>query len=160
MPEGESAIDLQEVARRIARAIAEAEASPAKDKARSLVFRVGALRLSLPLTALKEVVLPPPSLSKVPRAPEAVLGIMNLRGRVVTVVDLWRALPPEIAGKAGATPPPPGQALDPGRILLLDRHHREIGLFVRAVDGIEPLTSAPSPVDPDALGRALESLVA
>ena len=89
--------DLVALARRIAQAIAVAEATPLESQRRVLVFRVGSLRLGLPLTSIREVVLPPAALSKVPRAPAALLGIMNLRGRVVAVVDLLHALPPGVA---------------------------------------------------------------
>src|SRR4051794_38869927 len=87
--------ELTELATRLAREIAQAEAAPPESQPRALVFRVGPLFLALPLTAVREVVLPPDRLSKVPRAPASLLGIMNLRGRVVTVVDLAHALPDE-----------------------------------------------------------------
>jgi purine-binding chemotaxis protein CheW len=155
-------VDLTEVATRIARAIAEAQAAPAESNPRALVFRVGPLRLALPLLALKEVLVPPPRLSRVPRAPAAVLGIMNLRGRVVVVVDLLHALPPDVSARAreAGTPAPPGQAFEDGRILLLERGRREIGLFVRAVDGIEPVSTAPALLDPEQVAAALEAIVA
>lgn len=157
--------DLVQVARRIARAIADAQAAPPETHARVLVFEVGALRLSLPLTSVREVVVPGP-LSRVPRAPAAVLGIMNLRGRVVAVVDLLHALPGELAEGAhgGRAPLPPGAALDGGRILLLERGRREIGLLVRQVVGIATLAEHPTSdhlplLDPDRLASAIEALV-
>lgn len=157
--------DLAQVAARIARAIAEAEASPADSHPRAMVFRVGRARLGLPLAAVREVLVPPPSLSTVPRAPAAVLGIMNLRGRVVAVVDLLHALPAEAAALAtlpGALPEPPGSRLADGRILLLDRGRREVGLLVAAVEGISELSAADAPpvLDPARLERILEALVA
>lgn len=127
---------LADVARRIARAIHDAEAVPAEERPRVLVFVAGGRRLCLPLRALREVVSPLP-LSIVPRAPEALLGIMNLRGRVVLVVDLVKVLPPELAPRGGVTP----STGDAGRILLLEQGGREVGLKVEGVEGIAALAS-------------------
>jgi purine-binding chemotaxis protein CheW len=73
------------------------------------------------------VVTPPDSFSRVPRAPKAVRGVMNLRGRVVTVVELGKLLGIDEA-------PQPNQ-----KIVLLDRGRRDIGLLVTDVEGIESI---------------------
>ena len=92
---------------------------------RHVIFRVEKERYGLPLTAVKEVVVPPERFTRVPRAPVAVTGVMNLRGRVVTVVELRQLLGlPE-----GPTPN--------GRVLLLERGRRDLGLLVTDVEGIE-----------------------
>lgn len=92
-----------------------------------MVFRVQKERYALPLAAVREVVNPPPSYGRVPKAPPAVRGVMNLRGRVVTVVELARLL--ELPSADGT-----GQ-----QILLLDRGRRDLGLLVSEVEGIESL---------------------
>ena len=101
---------------------------------RHVVFRVEKERYALPLSSVREVVAPPQSFSVVPRAPRAVKGVMNLRGRVVTVVELARLL--------GM-----GEELQPGqKVVLLDRGRRDLGLLVTDVEGIESierLTPAP-----------------
>ena len=76
---------------------------------RHVVFRLAAERFALPLEAVREVVLPQPPFARVPRASDAVRGVMNLRGRVVAVVDLAAARGPRAAaarggGRAGARP--------------------------------------------------------
>jgi purine-binding chemotaxis protein CheW len=94
---------------------------------RCIVFTVGdKLRYALPLQAVREVLLPGP-LSRVPRAPPALAGIMNHRGRVVTVADLG-----EMMGARGKTSPE-------ARLLLLDRGRRDLALRVFNVDGIRDL---------------------
>jgi purine-binding chemotaxis protein CheW len=94
---------------------------------RHVVFRVDKERYALPLTAVREVVVPPAQFTRVPRAPAPVRGVMNLRGRVVMVVEL-----------GGLLALPPGEQPG-GRILLLDRGRRDLGLLVTDVDGIESL---------------------
>ncbi|MFL5318198.1 MAG: chemotaxis protein CheW [Myxococcaceae bacterium] len=95
---------------------------------RHIVFRVEKERYALPLSSIREVVNPPSFFSRVPRAPKAVRGVMNLRGRVVTVVELSRLL--------GMEEEEPGAAQ---KIVLLDRGRRDIGLLVTDVEGIESI---------------------
>jgi purine-binding chemotaxis protein CheW len=95
---------------------------------RHVVFRLEKDRYALPLAAIREVVVPPSTFSRVPRAPPAIRGVINLRGRVVTVVELKLLL-----GLSGEEPPS-GQ-----KIVLLDRGRRDLGLLVSEVDGIETL---------------------
>lgn len=101
---------------------------------RHVIFRVEKERYGLPLAAVKEVVVPPERFTRVPRAPTAVAGVMNLRGRVVTVVELRQLL----GLPDGPTPP--------GRVVLLERGRKDLGLLVTDVEGIEAVervTTAP-----------------
>lgn len=101
---------------------------------RHVIFRVEKERYGLPLAAVKEVVVPPERFTRVPRAPAAVAGVMNLRGRVVTVVELRQLL----GLPDGSTPP--------GRVVLLERGRKDLGLLVTDVEGIEAVervTTAP-----------------
>jgi purine-binding chemotaxis protein CheW len=95
---------------------------------RHVIFRLEKDRYALPLSAIREVVAVPAKFSRVPRAPAHVRGIMNLRGRVVTVVELSALL------HADGSP----RELSVGtKVVLLDRGRRELGLLVTEVDGIE-----------------------
>jgi purine-binding chemotaxis protein CheW len=103
--------------------------APAPQSERQVVFRVGAERYALPLSAVREVVPPHPPFARVPRAGGAVRGVMNLRGRVVAVVDL--------AALVGLPPQPlvAGQ----GQVIILDREKRALGLLIGLVLGVEQL---------------------
>jgi purine-binding chemotaxis protein CheW len=103
---------------------------------RHVVFRLEKERFALPLAAVREVVVPPSSYSQVPRAPDAVRGVMNLRGRVVTVVELAPLI--ELSAATGQ-----GQ-----KIILLDRGRRDLGLLVTEVDGIELIEKVVPPPGP------------
>ncbi|HET6411134.1 MAG TPA: chemotaxis protein CheW [Anaeromyxobacter sp.] len=94
---------------------------------RHVVFRVGSERYALPLEAVREVVLPQPPFARVPRVSEAVPGVMNLRGRVLAVVDL--------AALVGL----PSQTLreGSGQVLVLDQGKRAVGVLIAGVQGVE-----------------------
>lgn len=112
---------------------------------RHVVFRIGSERYGLPLAAVREVVNPAP-MSVVPRAPRSVRGIMNLRGRVITIVDLETLL-------ALAPGRPSPEPLPQGKVVLLDRGRRDLGLLIGEVEGVHSLEEiAPAP------GEALPSI--
>jgi purine-binding chemotaxis protein CheW len=66
--------------------------------ARVVVCRVGADRFALPVAAVREVVATP-TVSRIPGAPLAVLGLANVRGTLVTAVS-----GPLLLGQSGRSP--------------------------------------------------------
>ena len=56
-----------------------------------LAFRLGDDVYAGPVSLIREILKPPP-LTPVPRAPFAVMGIVSVRGQLVTVIDLRRRL--------------------------------------------------------------------
>ena len=61
--------------------------TPDEDKRTYVLFRLGEERYALPVEAVTGVVRYEPPMT-VPRAPHSVMGVINLRGRVLPVVDL------------------------------------------------------------------------
>ena len=57
-----------------------------------VVFRLGAEEFGVPIANVQEIVRVPATLTHVPQSPSAVEGVINLRGAVLTVVDLRRRL--------------------------------------------------------------------
>ena len=57
---------------------------------RFVVFRLGDETYGLPIAAVEEVVRLPEPVTRVPRAPDFVEGVMSLRGRIVPLIDLRR----------------------------------------------------------------------
>jgi purine-binding chemotaxis protein CheW len=98
---------------------------------RHVLFSASGERFALPLSAVREVVLPQPPFARVPRASDAVRGAMNLRGRVLAVVDL--------AAMMGLEP----QRLEggQGQVVVLDRDKRGLGFLIGVVLGVEPFAS-------------------
>lgn len=91
-----------------------------------LGFRLGAEWLLAPQDEVREVI-PPPSLTRVPNARAWLLGIANVRGSLLTVVDLHQVL--------GQDPVPPQRAQ---RVLVLKSARLPIGFLVDEVSGYRP----------------------
>lgn len=106
------------------------------------VFQGGEDRFALPLEGLREVLRPLP-LKRVPLAPEGVRGLLNLRGRILPVLELRRLL--DLAPYAGPLPE---------RWLVLQTPGGE---WVLAVDGVEGILDIPAgawETPPENLGPA------
>lgn len=103
---------------------------------RFLVFRLADEHYGLPLEAVQEVARLPERLTRAPRAPAFVAGVMNLRGQVIPVIDQRQRF-----GVAGPAPP--------GRRVVIARVGELIaGFAVDAVSEILPVASdrlAPTP---------------
>ncbi|GAB4197606.1 MAG: hypothetical protein OHK0013_05960 [Sandaracinaceae bacterium] len=112
-----------------------------------LVFEIGRDRMALPLASVKEILKLAP-ITPVPRAQHDVLGILSVRGRITTVLDLRRRL--------GLAEGAPSRS---SRILLVDRQDEVVGLRVDAVT--EVLRLRTSEIEPaDLIGAGLSEHVA
>jgi purine-binding chemotaxis protein CheW len=74
-----------------------------------------------PLSAVREILVPPP-LTEVPRAPEHFLGVITVRGQIITLIDLPKMLHLEVE-----------QTEAYGRVLLVDNGEELIGVAVDRV---------------------------
>ncbi|MFW6051202.1 MAG: chemotaxis protein CheW [Myxococcota bacterium] len=83
-----------------------------------LGFALSQESYALPLSTIREILKPPP-ITEVPRAPADVPGIISVRGRIITVVDLARRLRLPESRRGRKT-----------RILLVDAGVEVIGLLV------------------------------
>ena len=135
---------------------------------RAVICQHGGQRFALPLSAVRRVT-EVSVLARVPRAPPALLGVMNNGGRVACIIDLG----PLVGLKARPARPE-------GRVVLLQRARGEVGLYVSEVYGIEQLPDDAKPlperqgaalmqlelaegpvklIDPELLARAIDNLV-
>jgi purine-binding chemotaxis protein CheW len=113
--------------------VTESDASPggtvpgaAPVQGRLLLFHAGGRTFAVPAQKVREVV-PFGRPVRLPGAPSHVLGIVNLRGTVVTVIDLARRLGLDVVQS------------DSRCIVLLNRGSRPVGL---AVDGVRDVIIA------------------
>jgi purine-binding chemotaxis protein CheW len=100
----------------------------AEGKARSdevayefLAFKLGSETYAFPLAGVQEI-LKPPRITRVPRASHEILGIVSVRGRVTTIIDLRRRLRLAEAPMDKNT-----------RVLLVDAGNEVLGMLVDAV---------------------------
>lgn len=63
-----------------------------------VIFQLGSEHFGLPIGSVSEVVTAPDKLTKLPKAPSFVDGVMNLRGQVVPVIDQRRRFETKSAG--------------------------------------------------------------
>ena len=55
-----------------------------------IIFRLGDQDYGIPIAAVSEIARPPEHMTRLPKAPAFIDGVMNLRGSVVPIVDLRR----------------------------------------------------------------------
>jgi purine-binding chemotaxis protein CheW len=109
--------------------------------ARAVICLHGGNRYALPLSAVRRVT-EVSAIARVPRAPPALLGVMNQQGRVACVVDLG----PLVGLKARPARPE-------GKVVMLQRLRGDLGLYVSEVAGIAELP-AEMQLLPEAQGAA------
>ena len=95
-----------------------------------VIFRLDQQDYAIPVSAVREVARPPVRLTPVPKAPAFVDGVMNLRGRVVPIVDLRRRFDLGVSEQAGS-----------GRILMIEVGEVIVGFLVDSVLEILKVTS-------------------
>jgi purine-binding chemotaxis protein CheW len=93
---------------------------------RSLVFRISGRAYACPVSAVREVV-PLGRVARLPGAPATVLGLINVRGRIVTVVNTASVLHPRDAARRL------------GMVLIVDIGPRGVGLAVESVADVRAL---------------------
>ena len=105
-------------------------ASPEAPVVRELLaFELAGERYALPLAVVKEI-MRVPAVTEVPRAPEAVLGVLSARGRVTTLIDLRTRLRLQERPFSTRT-----------RVLLVEHGDEVVGLLVDAVLQVQRLAS-------------------
>jgi purine-binding chemotaxis protein CheW len=93
-------------------------------------FQVGRETYGVPITSLHEIVRVP-EITAVPDAPEYMEGVINLRGKIVSVIDLRKRF-----GEREVT------SNRRNRILVLEHHSRLCGLIVDSASEVLKIPSA------------------
>ncbi len=100
-----------------------------------LVFRLGDDEFALPIEAVDQVARVPDQITRVPKTPSFLEGVVNLRGDVLPIVDQRRRFGmPELAGGEGR------------RLVVVRTERHRAGLIVDSVS--EVLRSSPDAVGP------------
>ena len=101
-------------------------------------FKVGRETYGVPITSLHEIVRVP-EITAVPDAPDYIEGVINLRGKIVSVLDLRKRL-----GETAITPS------RRNRILVVEHNGRLSGLIVDSASEVLKIAASdvePSPTD-------------
>lgn len=96
-------------------------------------FRVGRETFGVPISLVREIVRVP-EITSVPNAPEYIEGVINLRGRIIPVVDLRK--------RFGDKAPQPSKK---NRVVVVEMETRAIGLLVHSAS--EVLRILPSEIE-------------
>jgi purine-binding chemotaxis protein CheW len=100
-------------------------------------FRVGCETFGLPISLVQEIVRPP-EITNVPHAPDYVEGVMNLRGRIVPVIDLRRRFGQTVV-----------QNSRKNRVLVVDVEGRPVGLMVDSASEVVKVSEADIELPPN-----------
>jgi len=102
-------------------------------------FHIGRETYGVPITSLHEIVRVP-EITAVPDAPEFVEGVINLRGKIVSVIDLRKRL-----GEKKIT------ATKKNRILVVEHNGRLSGLIVDSASEVLKIPAADVEASPQVL---------
>jgi purine-binding chemotaxis protein CheW len=116
-----------------AAAAAEAQEGREGPGIQLLLFSLGGESYAFPLERVREVVKPGPT-TPVPSIPKHILGVMNLRGEILPVLDLKRLL-----GVGEGTPTPQG------RIIVVKTPGMTVGFLA---DGVEDAIEVRESMEP------------
>jgi purine-binding chemotaxis protein CheW len=122
----------------------DASNGPQEQDLRFLVFRLGADEFALPIDAVDEVARVPDQITRLPKTPKFLEGVINLRGEVLPVVDQRRRFDM------------PARAANADRRLIVVRTERHrAGLIVDSVSEVLRCGSQALKPAPDLTGEAL-----
>ena len=98
---------------------------------RTLLFRVGPTIYGCDIQAVREIV-PNRRATRLPGAPSYVQGLINVRGTIVTVLDVGVRLDPDGSGARAPA--------SEGSIIMVEHGSRTVGLVVQEVLDVRRLT--------------------
>jgi purine-binding chemotaxis protein CheW len=96
-------------------------------------FRIGAETFGVPISIVREIVRVP-AITAVPNAPDYIEGVINLRGKIISVVDLRKRF-----GEKNIQP------TKKDRIVVVELNERSVGLLVNSAS--EVLKIPPSEIE-------------
>jgi purine-binding chemotaxis protein CheW len=109
-----------------------------------LMFKLNHSRYGIPATAVQELFFLP-EVTAIAQTPSTILGVINLRGKFLSVMDLYRRL--EQAR-------PPFQLTD--SMIVVEWQTQRIGIIVNQVDSVQAI--APDQIAANVYGQSKESL--
>ena len=118
----------------------EAVAAHKDDDLQIVTFRVGEEEFSVSILKVQEIIRMS-EITKVPRSPDFVEGVINLRGKVIPVIDLRKRFGLEATERNNDT-----------RTIVVDCEGKVVGLIVDSVTEVLRLSSSTVEPPPDIVG--------
>lgn len=118
MKRAENVLDFAD---RVQASAPEAPAAPIERELHLVIFELGAERYAVPIAMVREVVRVA-DITRVPNAPAHIRGVMNLRGRILPVVELRTRMGLE-----------PGEPTPASRVVVAEVRGRIVGYLVDRV---------------------------
>lgn len=103
-----------------------------------LIFQLGEEKYGLPIASVEEVIRLPDDITRVPGAPSYVLGVVNLRGKAIPLIDQRKRF--EAAGVA---------QLAKGRAIIVTLGSLQAGFVVDSVSDVKAVSSSAVSEAPD-----------
>ncbi|HEX2060031.1 MAG TPA: chemotaxis protein CheW, partial [Thermoanaerobaculia bacterium] len=128
--------------RREAQSIQQEEAAP-QNQLELLTFIIAGEQYAVDIERIVEIVTPR-AITRIPNADRSVIGIMSLRGTIVTLVD--------VRGKLRH--PPAGAPSDDTRVVVIDFHNEIVGFTVDRV--LRVVKAAAGEIEPHPVVHAAE----
>lgn len=130
---------------------ADSEVSPASESGTQLVTMiVGRHLFGIPVLAVRDIVVPE-RIYRVPLAPDEVAGSINLRGRIVTVIDLCRRL--------GQTTHPSRKCSSTPYCVTVSQGNEIYGLLVDKIGDVQKVDNNRFERPPSTLGSLWRDIV-
>lgn len=108
-------------------------------------FNLGAEEFGMDISAVQEIVRMP-EITKVPRSPDFVEGVVNLRGKIIPVVDLRKRFRVSVTEPTKST-----------RIIVVTLVGRTVGMIVDAVSEVLRLDAASIEPTPEMVATQIDS---
>ncbi len=118
------------------------------DEVEYCAFILNGLLFGVPIADVQEV-LRYQAITYVPRAPKSVSGLINLRGRITTAVDL----------RARLNLPAREDGIDPMNVVVRSRDGEVVSLLVDRIDDIIRVSEEKFEAAPDTLSTSVRQLV-
>lgn len=120
----------------------EIEGTASQETRRYLMFSLKDEKYAVPLLSVKEVIAMP-EVTSIPHSPAYLLGIMNLRGQVITVLDLRLkfGMKPDTNNTESA-------------VIICDLEGISLGVVVCSIESVLSLSSKQIQKRPEMLGQA------
>jgi purine-binding chemotaxis protein CheW len=123
----------------------EENSSTSEESLQLVVFELSGEKFGVDIMQVSEII-SIPKITRVPQAPECVKGLINLRGKIVVVIDLKKRL--------GFNP---GVSDSPSRVIIVEIGDTTIGMIVDSISSILKLPLSSVKPTPDMIKSKINS---